>query len=432
MRGCCLNNFHTINMQNVLFFIFRLYGGGAERVVSNLSMAFSEQYNIKVAVYDNQEKVYPYQGELIRIKLPFSDDPTRNSWWQRLARLAILLYKVRKLKKQHQIDVTVSFAEQANIVNILTKGKRRTVISVRTLLSQELASTRKMKILDRFIKPLYNRAQQVIVPSQLVARDLRDHFGVKPGRLKVIYNYIEQERINAMAAEAIEDPFLRSLFDQPVLLNVGRITPAKGQWLLFEVMKRVKPLHPDWKLVIIGESETEGGLKTRLLGFAERLGLKLYDSAAAQPPSLEYDIYLLGFDANPFRFMRHSRALVFPSVFEGFPNTVLEAMQCGLPVVVADCLSGPREILAPGSDPADRAVTEEMADSGILCPALPAADIDMPIPEWITEAWLRAIDRVMHDNDLRSRFIRQGCQRVLDFNKTIILDEWRKSINGSY
>src|SRR5580693_5197927 len=99
-------------MQNVLFFIFRLYGGGAERVVSNLSVAFSDQYNIKVAVFDNQGKTYPFKGELIRLKLPFSNDPIRNRWWQRLTRLVLLIYKLRKIKKEYNIDVTVSFAEQ--------------------------------------------------------------------------------------------------------------------------------------------------------------------------------------------------------------------------------------------------------------------------------------------------------------------------------
>ncbi|MEO6963791.1 MAG: glycosyltransferase [Puia sp.] len=419
-------------MQNVLFFIFRLYGGGAERVVSNLSMAFSEQDNVKVAVYDSQEKTYPYKGDLIRIKLPFSNDPIHNSWWQRVTRLIILIYKVRKIKRQHKIDVAISFAEQANIVNILTSGRARTVISVRTLLSKELASTKKMTILAHFIRLLYNRAQQIIVPSQLAAQDLRDHFGIESRKLKVIYNYIEQEKISSMTTETIDDPFLRLLFSQPVLLNVGRITPAKGQWLLFELMKKITPLHPDWKLVIIGESETEGNLKTRLLELAGHLDLRVYDNAGGQNASMDYDVYLLGFKANPFKYMRQSRLLVFPSVFEGFPNTVLEAMQSGLPVVVADCQAGPREILAPGSDLATRAVRAELTAFGMLCPALPAADISIPVPPWITEEWIYAIDRVMNENSLRDQLIRQGYARVRDFDKDTILADWKKSIDGIY
>lgn len=419
-------------MQNVLFFIFRLYGGGAERVVSNLSIAFSEQYNVKVAVYDSLEKTYSYNGELIRIRLPFSSDPTRNNRWRRLVRLVVLLYKLRKIKRRHKIDVAISFAEQANIVNILTKGRSRTVISVRTLLSKELVSTPKMRILGHFIRFLYNRAQQVIVPSQLAAQDLQNYFGIEPGKLKVIYNYIEQEKINALMAETIDDPFLLALFSQPVLLSVGRITAAKGQWLLFEVMKKIKPRHPDWKLVIIGESEKEGNLKSQLLVLAGKLDLKLYDMAGGQSPSMDYDIYLLGFNANPFKYMHRSRILVLPSVFEGFPNTILEAMQIGLPMVVADCQAGPREILAPASDLSTRAIRAELTDFGILCPPLPDADIRTPVPSWLTEEWTHAIDRLMNENNLRDQFIRRGYERVRDFEKTSILADWKKTIDGIY
>ena len=138
-------------MQNILFFIFRLYGGGAERVVANLSMAFADKYNIKVAIYDDHEKTYPYGGELIRIALPYSSDPARNIWWKRLVRLVVLIYKVRRIKREHQIDVAISFAEQANIVNVLTRGKRRTIISVRTTLSREIAINRKWQFLGHFL-----------------------------------------------------------------------------------------------------------------------------------------------------------------------------------------------------------------------------------------------------------------------------------------
>jgi hypothetical protein len=62
------------NMQNILLFIFRLYGVGAERVVSNLSSASSEEHNVKIAIFDKPGKTYPYTGELLHIELPFSED----------------------------------------------------------------------------------------------------------------------------------------------------------------------------------------------------------------------------------------------------------------------------------------------------------------------------------------------------------------------
>jgi glycosyltransferase involved in cell wall biosynthesis len=413
-------------MQNVLFFIFRLYGGGAERVVSSLTMSFADQYNIKVAVYDNLEKTYPYSGELIRIKLPFSEDPVHNNKWKRLIRLIILIYKVGKIKKDHHIDVAVSFAEQANIVNVLTRGKSKTILSVRTTLSKEIASNPKLSVLGHFIRFLYRRTRYIIVPSQAAAEDLSSSFGIEPDKVKVIYNYIEKDRINDMASLGIENSFYQKLFQHPVLLNVGRINPAKGQWLLFDVLKKIKSELPGWKLVIIGESETEGNLKSQLVDLAASLGLLLYDSSSGQEPSMGYDIYLLGYQANPFHFMHHSKVLLFPSVYEGFPNTVLEAMQCGLPVISADCHAGPREILAPGSDVRLSTQTMEITPFGVLAPAMQVASIQNGSNEKIVEEWVKATVDLINNPPLRQELIANGYTRVRQFDKDLILKEWKK------
>jgi glycosyltransferase involved in cell wall biosynthesis len=416
--------------QNVLFFIFRLHGGGAERVVSNLSMAFAEEFNVKIAVFDRVEKTYAYKGELIKIDLPFSENPGANNPVVRGVRLWTLIRELRKIKKLHRIGTTVSFGEQASIINVLSKGEGKVVLSVRTLLSNEIQNTPKMNILRPFIKSLYNRAHHIIVTSKVAAADLVQNFTVAPDKLKVIYNYIDQAKVNDSSNQDISDPFLRQLFDQPVLLNVGRINHAKGQWLLLDLMRNIKQLYPGYKLVIIGAAEKGDELKDQLVARAKELGLSLHDNTGDQPPTLEYDVYLLGFQDNPYRYMRFSRVLLFPSVFEGFPNTVLEAMQCGLPVITADCHSGPREIMAPDSDLATRAEKREYTPYGILCPALRVADIAVPVPVEITEEWTLALSSLLNDETMRQRIIQNGYKRVKEFDKDTILGQWKSSLTA--
>jgi glycosyltransferase involved in cell wall biosynthesis len=414
--------------RSVLFFIFRLHGGGAERVVSNLSMDFAKRFTIKIAVYDRLEEVYPHEGELIRIKAPFSANPDANNWCIRAIRLWVISRQLRKIKKTCGIDTTISFGDQANIINVLSGGRGMTVLSVRTVLSNIIRNTPKMKILRLFIRILYNKGHHIIVPSKVAGQDLVKYFNVSPEKVKVIYNYLDQGKITGFSLEKIDDPFLQELFEQPVLLNVGRINPAKGQWLLLEMMKEVKQRYPGWKLVIIGDAEKGERIKEQLTARAEQLGLRLYDSSAGIKPSLDEDVYLLGFQANPYRYMRRSRVLLFPSAFEGFPNTILEAMQAGLPVISADCHSGPREIMAPDSDLHSQTRTCEYTPYGILCPALPTADIRDSIDPEIIAEWLKALFHVIEDDQLRESLVQNGYKKVKHFDKAAILQQWQDSL----
>lgn len=415
--------------RNLLFFIFRLHGGGAERVVSNLSMDFADQYNIKIAVFDRIEKVYPHKGELIRIHLPFSGNPAGNNFLQRGLRLWALIRELRKIKRQYRIDTTISFGEPANIINALTNGTGRTVLSVRTVLSKQMRTSAQVKTLSSFIRLFYNRADEVIVPSRVAGQDLVQNFRLSPGRVKVVYNYLDQSKVDRAAEEEIDDRFLQKLFQRPILLNVGRINPAKGQWLLLEILPKIRQTHPDWKLVIIGEAEKEEDVKDRLVARARQLSLRVYDSTVDEPPvELDHDVYLLGYRANPYQFMRRSRILLFPSVFEGFPNTMLEAMQNGLPVIAADCHSGPREIMAPDSDLMTTTTVRELTPYGILCPPLPNGDIGTPIPAEIIAEWTAALLWLLKEDDLRNSIIQKGFQRVNEFNREHILQQWRESM----
>jgi glycosyltransferase involved in cell wall biosynthesis len=416
-------------MEHILFFTFRLYGGGAERVISNLSTAFSGRYAVTIVVYDDAEHTYAYEGNLVRVRLPFSRNPARNGVWKRLVRFLLLCYRLRKIKQRQRIDVSVSFAEQANIVNLLTRRKERTIISVRTFLSQEMASLPRMQILKRCIRYLYRQADQIVVPSQLSREDLRDQFHIPESQLRVIHNYVEESKIMNLAEQELADPFLQSLFEKPVLLHVGRITAAKGQWLLLAVMARLKTRYPDWKLVIMGEDRGESNLKSRLLGLGERWKLTSYDEKAMDKPHSGYDIFWLGFRANPFQFMKRSRVLLLPSVFEGFPNTLLEAMFCGLPVVAADCPSGPREILAPDSDPWNRTKQAEMTPYGVLCPALSNTDPeDFRVPA-LADQWTEALCFLIEKNLPMAQYALAGLQRARAFDKAVILDQWEKTFS---
>lgn len=111
---------------------------------------------------------------------------------------------------------------------------------------------------------------------------------------------------------------------------VGRLIPNKGVQYLVEASPSVLSSHPDAEFIIVGD----GPMRNRLVGMAEGLGVKHAFRFMGAVPSVS-DV------------LRGCRIFVRPSLTEGMPLTVLEAMACGLPVI-ASRISGTPEVVLDG------------------------------------------------------------------------------------
>jgi len=109
------------------------------------------------------------------------------------------------------------------------------------------------------------------------------------------------------------------------LLVVGRLTYQKGIDVLLNSLSQVRD---DVGLFIIGEGES----KEELTELSIKLGLG-------------DRVFFLGFDENPYKYMRQADIFVLPSRYEGMPTVLIEAVYLNGSCLAANCPTGPEEIV---------------------------------------------------------------------------------------
>lgn len=175
----------------------------------------------------------------------------------------------------------------------------------------------------------YRRANGIIANSKGGAEDIAAVTGISLEKIKVVNNPTVSPDIFIQAEEPIDHPWFVP-GSPPVILGVGRLARQKDFPTLLKAFAKLHAQR-DSRLVILGEGKERGSLT----------------SLAAELGILEY-VDLPGHVSNPFSYMSRAAQYILSSAWEGSPNTLIQALALGLPVVATDCRSGPREILSNG------------------------------------------------------------------------------------
>jgi len=391
------------------FLINSLAGGGAEKVAIRLSE------HLPVSAFILLERDVKYKTDKPIFFL--SNHSTKTSPIIKTLSIPIYAYKLSDFIEKNSL--VVSFLERANFVNIISKlfKRHRAIISVR--MDQQTGHVGLRKLNKLLVRILYPKADLIIAVSHGVKQSLIN-IGIEEEKIKVIYNSYPIDEIRELAKEPLGS--YEEIFKHPVLITAGRLTKPKGQWYLLRVFKALKEKHKDLKLVILGEGE----LKEYLVKLSEELRLKNYVWDKDEL-SESFDVYFLGFQKNPFKLIARSKLFVFSSLWEGFPNALVEAMACGVPVVPSDCRSGPREILAPNTDFNYQTQKPEFAEYGVLMPVfeIKYKSANEPLEEREI-MWVKTIDKLLEDESLRKNYSEKAKQRAEDFRIEKIVQEWRE------
>lgn len=232
-------------------------------------------------------------------------------------RLIGLLANIKRIKKLRKKFITIrtkkilSFLCATNILTILAAYK----LNSKIIISERNDPARQSFgiMWDWLRQKLYRHADMVTANTRQAIETMSRY--VPENKLQWVQNPI---------AELVVDNAIS--FNQPTILAVGRLHHQKGYDILLQAFSKFCQEYPAWRLAIIGD----GLLKEQLMKQAKLLGIARY-------------ITWYGRVSNPFPYYCAAKIFVMPSRHEGMPNALLEAMSCGLPVIISDALPGPLE-----------------------------------------------------------------------------------------
>ena len=182
----------------------------------------------------------------------------------------------------------------------------------------------KAKILHKLGRVLYQKYVDVaLAPSDLAAQYTFGKRAYQKGKVSIIHNAVD---LNVFSFDIEQRKVLRKEFgigeNVKVLGHVGRFAEQKNHSFLADVFRSVHDRHPNTALLLVGD----GPLRPSFFEKIERFGLA--DS-----------VIFAGIRKDVPQVLSCMDVFVFPSFYEGMPNTVIEAQATGLPCVISDAIT---------------------------------------------------------------------------------------------
>ena len=392
-------------MRKILFVIPYMNEGGAQRFLSNLQSYFPDDLEIETLVNSEYKKAYEFRGVIHTLGI--NELPRTNSVLFQFRVFIKRLVKLRKMKQSGKYYACISIIDSSNVANILSGNRKcKTVISVVTSLSSIRKLPQYRFIVNPLAKLLYNRADNVVAVSAELRKELIDEFGINENRISAITTGCDINSINSRKLEPIEQSIMTRLTGKRIICNVGRMSYPKGQWHLIRAFKSVKESVPDAILILAGEGELEKYIRDII----DRL-------------DLSEDVILLGHTENVYKYLNVSDVFAFPSLLEGFPNALAEALCVGIPCVATDFKTGARELLSP-----ELLFNGQVIDTtiecqyGLLTPICSGKQYtaDEPLEKGEIEL-AKALIKLLRDSDLNIRYRELSVVRgkELDIKNTV-------------
>lgn len=311
--------------RKVMFLIYSLCGGGAERVlVETVNHLNPEKYDItlKALFHDNTRArlLAPHVNyqPIFRIHSPLLHKVVSG----------IIQYLVPPrwfyehfLKGDYDVEIAFMESFPTKMLAYSTNQAARKYAWVHIDVNTYTRQDRLFRSLEQQ-KWCYEQFDRIYCVSRNVQEAFVQKFGLAE-RTDVVYNILDETSIQKKKNEPCPD----LVHDRFLIVSVGSLIPRKGFERLIDICARLKVDGFTFRLMILGKGELENELNEKI-----------------QHLHLEDTVQLMGFRTNPYPYIAASDLYVCSSYVEGFSTVVSEAVVLGIPVVTTKS-SGMQEIL---------------------------------------------------------------------------------------
>ena len=310
-------------MNKIYFLLPNLSAGGAERVTITIARLLrKEGLSVEFINFDS------HKGDMLSWI-----EPEFKMTSFGCSRSLYAIPKLRKFMKEHPNCIYFSSREHVSIIGLFAAVMERNPVVVRipnmpkNNLSKGLSGL-KLLIIKFINKWLLKSAKIVIAQNAEMRTQLLEYYNLPEEKVININNPIDKDYVVA-SAEGYANPFN---IEETNFLNISNIAYSKGVDILLDAWPKVKTTIKDAHLYIVGRNNSNYARK--MIEKAKSLN----------------DVTFLGFQGNPYPFLKYCDVFVLPSRMEGFPNVVLEAMCLNRPIASTTCVAIIKNIVFEGKN----------------------------------------------------------------------------------
>jgi len=389
-------------MKKIFIVINSLNGGGAERVASILSQSLTKTTDLTiVSLESKQHDEYAFQGNI-----HYLDIDLKKSY---VSRMRETIKKFNVLVAHEHPHLIVAFLNNACLVTILSKHQGiKTILSIRNYVDLQYKG-KKLVLWQHIYKRFFSRADKIVSVSNEISELMVNKYHLKADKCVTIYNPYDLDAISSACSEKIPDVYLNQMRGKKVIATLGHLGTQKAMERLINVLPSIVQEVPNILLLIIGSTEN-----TKYFQMLKDL---------AETKQVTDSILFVGSQQNPFKYLHAADAYCLSSQFEGFPNALVEAMACGLPVVATNCHSGPKEIISDSPlsnlyQETEYGILVDGKDDVVTSDGLSSIESNMQ----------KGLVKLLTDDSLNAKYRSQSLKRVKDFSVDLIVEKWQALI----